>query len=427
VFKDGSLLSTPFLHLSVDSADERGLLGVAFDPAFTDNQYVYFYYTVPGSPAHNRVSRFTAGGDVADPSSEVVLLDLDNLSVFTDHNGGGLHFGLDGKLYVSVGENGNSTNAQDPSNLLGKILRINPDGTVPDDNPFIGMEGVRPEIWALGFRNPFTFAVQPGTGRIFVNDVGSSPPNAREEINDLSRGGNYGWPIYEGYSNDPAYVSPLYAYPSGTFDPDTGDFVCAIVGGTFYNPDTAQFPPDYVGSYFFSDWCGHWIKQYKPDTGDVNVFATQTPGNKVDFVVDGHGSLYYLAQEDGGQIYRIDYSGQSPSGSALLGDGVASSQAPLVTKGRSGESQAGLSTPILAPSATVSKLESHAVNPAAADQLFAAPAAETRAAAYSAWHHAAPQQSQRSWEGVFTDLLLGNGESGGLWFRSPDWTGEVTN
>jgi glucose/arabinose dehydrogenase len=313
VIKDGGLLSTPFLHLNVDPDGERGLLGVAFDPAFLDNQYVYFYYTVPGLPAHNRVSRFTADGDGADPNSEVVLLDLDNLGDPTDHNGGAIHFGLDGKLYVAVGENANPPNSQDPTNLLGKILRINPDGSIPDDNPFTGMAGARPEIWALGFRNPFTFAVQPGSGRIFINDVGSNPPKAREEINDLKPGGNYGWPVYEGYTTDAAYVSPLYCYPSGVTDPDTGDFVCAIVGGTFYNPDNVQFPPAYVGTYFFSDLWGHWIKQYKPDTGEVSVFATATPGDKVDLAVDSNGSLYYLSQDNGGQLSRIDYSGTGDS------------------------------------------------------------------------------------------------------------------
>jgi glucose/arabinose dehydrogenase len=395
VIKDGALLSTPFLHLNVDPNGERGLLGLAFDPNFADNQYVYFYYTVPGSPAHNRVSRFTANGDVADPSSEFVLLDLDNLTEpFTNHNGGGLHFGLDGKLYVSVGENGNPANSQDPSNLLGKILRINADGTVPNDNPFVGMDGVRPEIWALGFRNPYTFAVQPGTGRIFVNDVGSYPPFAREEINDLVVGGNYGWPIYEGYSDDPSYQSPLYAYPSGVTDPDTGDLVCAIVGGTFYNPDTAQFPPDYAGSYFFSDLCGHWIKQYRPDTGDVNVFATETPGNKVDLFVDGHGSLYYLSQDNGGQVYRIDYAGARPLSPAPLSRG----------QGRGEASATPLSEPFIsdvgAPWPSARPLESHAVNARATDPLFVVVTKPSR------------NDTRKSWEWVFEDSFRGDQEPG---------------
>jgi len=166
VIKDGALLPAPFATLSVHFSGERGLLGVALDPDFSVNQYVYVYYTVPGSPAHNRVSRFTANGDVAVSGSEVVILELNNLSAATNHNGGALHFGIDDKLYIGVGENANSSNAQILSNLLGKMLRINPDGSIPTDNPFYSTaSGMNRAIWALGLRNPFSFAVQPGTGR----------------------------------------------------------------------------------------------------------------------------------------------------------------------------------------------------------------------------------------------------------------------
>src|SRR2546423_2760603 len=135
VIKNGTLLAAPFVSLSVDPAGERGLLGVAFDPNFSANQFVYLYYTTSTSPIHNRISRFTANGDVAAASSEVVLMDLENLSA-TNHNGGAIHFGPDGKLYARVGENANSANAQTLSNRLGKILRINSDGSIPTDNPF---------------------------------------------------------------------------------------------------------------------------------------------------------------------------------------------------------------------------------------------------------------------------------------------------
>jgi glucose/arabinose dehydrogenase len=356
VIRDGALLPTPFVTLTVDSRGERGLLGVTLDPDFANNGYVYVYHTVPGSPPHNQVSRFTADGDVALPGSEVDILDLNGLSGATNHNGGGLHFGPDGALYVSVGENANPPNAQNLDNRLGKILRINADGSIPDDNPtsFQSISGTTTgdnrAIWAVGFRNPYTFAVQPGTGRIFVNDVGSSPPNAREEINDLYPGLNYGWPIREGIAGDPNYTDPLYAYPSGVIDPDTGDFVCAIVGGTFYNPDTAQFPDLYTGTYFFSDLCGHWIKRFNPDTGEVQVFATGTPGNKVDLAVDSGGSLYYLSQDNGGRLYRVDYAEPSPAASdlasspafvraalpapgGLAGEGVLSRQPPAPPAG----------------------------------------------------------------------------------------------
>src|SRR6478609_6534979 len=131
VIKNGALLPTPFVSLSVDSSGERGLLGVAFDPNFAANNFVYVYYTVSTSPRHNRVSRFTAQGDVAAAGSEVVLFELDNLSSATNHNGGAIHFGPDGKLWVGVGENANGANSQSLSNLLGKMLRINTDDGQP--------------------------------------------------------------------------------------------------------------------------------------------------------------------------------------------------------------------------------------------------------------------------------------------------------
>src|SRR6185369_1049175 len=120
VIKNGALLPTPFVSLSVDSSGERGLLGIAFDPNFAANNFVYVYYTVSTTPRHNRVSRFTANGDVAVGGSELVLLDLNNLSTATNHNGGAIHFGPDGKLYIAVGENANGSNSQTLTNLLGK-------------------------------------------------------------------------------------------------------------------------------------------------------------------------------------------------------------------------------------------------------------------------------------------------------------------
>ena len=154
VIKNGALLATPFLSLTVDSAGERGLLGVAFDPNFVTNQYVYVYYTVPGSPAHNRVRRYTANGDVAVSGSGFTLLDLNNLSSATNHNGGALHFGLDGKLYIAVGENASPSNAQTLTNLLGKMLRINSDGSIPPDNPFVGVAGARERDLGAGASQP---------------------------------------------------------------------------------------------------------------------------------------------------------------------------------------------------------------------------------------------------------------------------------
>jgi glucose/arabinose dehydrogenase len=131
VIKNGALLPASFVTLTVDSSGERGLLGIAFDPNFASNNFIYVYYTVPGSPAHNRLSRFTANGDVAAANSEVVLLELNNLSSATNHNGGAIHFGPDGKLYIAVGENANGANSQTLTNLLGKVLRLILTGQFP--------------------------------------------------------------------------------------------------------------------------------------------------------------------------------------------------------------------------------------------------------------------------------------------------------
>src|ERR1044072_9209630 len=235
VIKTGALLPSPFVTLTVDASGERGLLGVTFDPNFASNNFVYVYYTVPGASAHNRLSRFTANGDVAAANSEEVLLDLNNLSSATHHNGGAIHFGPDGKLYVAVGENANGANSQTLTNLLGKVLRISSDGTIPAYHPFFNTAtGNNRAIWALGLRNPFTFAFQPGTGRLFINDVGQ---NTWEEINDGIAGSNYGWPSTEGPTSNPNFRSPLFSYGHGSSS-TTG---CAIVGGGFYNPVTAQF------------------------------------------------------------------------------------------------------------------------------------------------------------------------------------------
>lgn len=299
VVKNDTLLDQPFVQLNVDSSGERGLLGVAFDPNFGSNHYVYVYYTVNFSPVHNRVSRFTANGDVAPANTETVILELNNLTNATNHNGGAIHFGPDGKLYVAVGENGTSSNSQTLTNLLGKMLRINSDGSVPTDNPFYSSaSGINRAIWSLGLRNPFTFAFQRGTNRMFINDVGQS---TWEEINDGIAGSNYGWPTTEGPTNDPRFRSPLFWYGHGASS-TTG---CAITGGAFYEPAVSQFPSSYVGKYFFADFCSGWIRLFNPASGNASDFASDI-SNPVDLHVGPDGALYYAAQGNGGEVYRIE-------------------------------------------------------------------------------------------------------------------------
>ena len=305
VIKNGALLSTPFLTVTVDSAGERGLLGIAFDPNFVSNQLVYVYYTVP-TPAHNRVSRFTANGDVAVAGSEVVLMELPNLSTATNHNAGAIHFGADGDLYIATGDNANGNNAQSFSTVLGKMLRITSTGAIPTDNPFFNQTtGNNRSIWALGLRNPFTFAFQPGTGRMFINNVGQS---TWEEINDGIAGANYGWPICEGPCNppNPDFTDPIFFYANTGVD-------CAITGGTFYNPDTVQFPSNFVGKYFFSDFCGGWIRTLDPaNPNGASDFASGI-SNPVDLKVSPDGFLYYLAR-GAGSVNRITFTGGGGGG-----------------------------------------------------------------------------------------------------------------
>lgn len=307
VIKNGALLATPFVSLNVTSGGERGLLGIAFDPNFSANQFVYLYYTTSTLPIHNRISRLTANGDVAVAGSEVVLVDLEDLSSAQNHNGGGIHFGPDGKLYAGVGENANAANAQTLSNRLGKILRLNSDGTIPTDNPFYNTAtGANRAIWALGLRNPYTFGFQPGTGRMFINDVGQS---AWEEIDDGIAGSNYGWPNCEGACAQPNanFRDPLFQYGHGT-GATTG---CAIVGAAFYNPPVNQFPASYIGKYFFADLCSGWIRLFDPSTRTASAFATGV-SSPVDLQVGPDGCLYYLAQGNGGQVFRVSAVASQP-------------------------------------------------------------------------------------------------------------------
>jgi glucose/arabinose dehydrogenase len=302
VIKNGVLLSTPFLTVSVNSNGERGLLGIAFDPAFSSNGYVYVYYTVP-APLHNRVSRFRANGDVAVGGSETILFDLDPLSA-TNHNGGAVHFGQDGKLYFAAGDNAVSSNSQSLATVLGKILRINPDGSIPTDNPFYASTtGANRAIWAYGLRNPFTFAFSR-TGSMRINDVGQA---SYEEINNGAAGANYGWPTTEGPTTDSRFVAPLYYYRHS----NAAIKGCAIAGGAYYDPVTGQFPGDYYGDYFFADYCSGNVYRLRASTNAAEIFVNGIV-SPIDVKVSSDGSLYYLARGDGA-VYRVSYNSLGPS------------------------------------------------------------------------------------------------------------------
>lgn len=318
VFDQGVLYD--FVTLDVDSYFERGLLGIALDPQFATNGYVYLYYTTgagslnaPPTPK-NRVSRFKAAGNAAVEDSETIL--LDNIpSDGGNHNAGCLRFGLDGKLYIATGDAGtNPMNSQDLGSLAGKILRINKDGSVPDDNPFFGQAGKRGEIYCYGLRNPFRFCFRPGTNTLFIGDVGES---TWEEIDVGQPGGNYGWPYSEGPDNVAGYIAPLYYYRNN--DPS------AIIGGVFVSGK--NYPAAYRNSYFFGDYDGGAFSGFihrmvvSADNTSAQVFDNLSFGvNPVDFAEGPEGDLYYVSLA--GFISRLHYVGNMIKGSRRPGKGI---------------------------------------------------------------------------------------------------------
>jgi glucose/arabinose dehydrogenase len=333
VIKNGALLAQPFLTVSVNAAGERGLLGVAFDPNFATNSFVYVYYTTSTAPIHNRLSRFTASAanpDVVAAGSEVQLLNLPSLSSATNHNGGAIHFGNDGRLYIAIGDNANGANAQSLSTTLGKFLRINPDGSIPSDNPFVTRTtGMNQAIWAMGLRNPFNFAIDRTNGRIHLNDVGQ---NTWEEVNHAIAGANFGWPQTEG--PNPAGVAGV-RYPIHTYQ-NAGSF-CAITGAAFYRPNTVTFPAEYLGRYFFGDFCGGFIRILSPPDYATSVGFATGIDSLVDIKVHPDGSLWYLAR-GGGEVFRVQFTANAvPSiTSHPLNVTVAAGQSASFTVGASG-------------------------------------------------------------------------------------------
>jgi uncharacterized repeat protein (TIGR01451 family) len=357
VFKDGTLLATPALNISakVCSDNERGMLGVAVDPSFASNQFVYLYYTfkkfgtcpIMGADTPvNRVSRFVLPtGNVIDPATEVVL--VDNMpSVTGVHNAGDLQFGKDGYMYITIGDGGNRPCSRDQSVLCAKTLRITPSGGIPPTNPYQGTDSARcnvtgrtdpgkkcQETFAWGLRNPYRMAFDSnavGT-RFFINDVGAS---TWEEIDLGQSGADYGWDVREGpcargSTSDcgpppSGMTNPIYWYQHDTVFPTGTTNACnSLVGGAFV--PNGIWPADYDNTYLFSDFTCGAIFRLKPDGAGGFIRTEFDTGLGVEAPVamtfGPHGAtqaLYYVAY-NGGELHRIAFTGtanRSPTAEA---------------------------------------------------------------------------------------------------------------
>ncbi len=318
IVKNGQLQPNNFTVLPSVVTGDRGLIGIALDPDFLNNHFIYFYFT--DTDLRNRLVRFDASGDIG-TNGPVILYETTTQS-FQYHVGGTVQFGKDGKLYLSIGDNGTPSNAQTFSNVFGKIIRLNKDGTIPPDNPFVTTANAKPEIWAYGLRNPFRFQFDSVTGNMYEGDVGEA---TWEEVNLIKAGRNYGWPNCEGICNpsNVLYTDPLYTY-------NHNGKSAAVVGGPVYHGQV--FPAEYQGRLFFGDYALGFLRTMALDADGNNagVFNFDTnAGSVVDMKVDPRdGTLYYLTIIPG-NLYQVTYSTGTKVPVANASSNVTKGTAPL--------------------------------------------------------------------------------------------------
>ena len=313
IVRDGALASTPYLDITDrvgSSANEQGLLGLAFHPDYAGNGLFFVNYT--DRQGDTVVARFSVSADPdrADPASGTTVLSLPQPA--GNHNGGHLAFGPDGYLYIGTGDGGGAGdqygNGQNGGTLLGAMLRLDVDGAqpyaVPAGNPFIGDPAVRDEIWATGLRNPWRYSFDRLTGDLYIADVGQ---NQYEEVNfqqaAASGGQNYGWPIMEGqhcYPKDRHCTQTGLALPVAEYDHSLG---CSVTGGYVYRG--REFPV-LAGIYLFGDYCSGRLWGLAPGQNGAWQAAEQahTDIRISSFGEDEAGELYLLDM-DGGVLLRI--------------------------------------------------------------------------------------------------------------------------
>lgn len=283
IIENGKLKDEPLAEINVLNIGEGGLLGLAPDPEFSDNHYVYAYYTYRGPLGQilNRVIRLTERNGKAGDQFVVI----DNIPGGGNHDGGRIKFGPDGKLYITTGDAGSSDFAQDRSSLAGKILRINPDGSIPNDNPI-----EKSPVFSYGHRNPQGLAFHPVTNRLFATEHG---PLAHDEINLIEKGSNYGWPSVRGISNNSSYIDPIAESGNDTWAPS---------GATFYN---GNIFPQWENDLFFAGLRGEGVWRVEiNDSGRVENMEKIIDARfgRIRNIVQGpDGLLYFMTNNRDGR------------------------------------------------------------------------------------------------------------------------------
>lgn len=314
IIRNDTLLTRNFLDLRgrVATGNEQGLLSIAFHPQYASNGYVFVSYTNTAGDTRIVRYRVSSNPDSLDAASGDTILSVDQ--PYSNHNGGLVAFGPDGFFYVGLGDGGSANDpqnrAQNPANILGKMLRLDVNGalpyTIPATNPFAGGSSPLPEIWALGLRNPWRFSFDRANGDLFIADVGQGD---REEVNlqsGASAGGeNYGWRIMEGREcrgggscNMSGLILPIVEYANG----DDG---CAVTGGYVYRGSAIA---GLAGTYFYADYCNAWIRSFRHNGGQLVdhwdwSHKLVSGGPISSFGEDARGELYVVAHN--GRIYRL--------------------------------------------------------------------------------------------------------------------------
>jgi hypothetical protein len=311
VLRGGRVLPEPFLDLSkrIAYGGERGLLGLAFHPAYARNGLFFVNFTDEHGDTHVERFHVSANPDRADPASATLVLKVEQ--PYANHNGGMLAFARDGKLWIGMGDGGSGGdphgNGQNPRALLGKLLRLDIDGgspyAIPPDNPYASGRDGRPEIWSIGMRNPWRFSFDRGSNLVYVADVGQ---NKWEEVDvvDATRPGlNYGWNLREGlhpYGSPGAAAGPLVE-PAVEYGHDNG---CSVTGGYCYR---GRALAGLQGAYFFSDYCNGWLRSFRWVNGratDLRQWRVGGIGSVTSFGEDAAGELYLTTSQ--GRVLRID-------------------------------------------------------------------------------------------------------------------------